>query len=386
MSDSSRVAIRAMPETTWGVIPSAALQNVRFTGESLKYAIANIVSEEIRSDRQITDLIQTSKEGNGGIDFEMSYDNLDWAFPGIMMAAWAAELTVTDTDISAAASDNSLNSAGAGFPAFTAGMWIKVAGFTGSAANNGYFRVVSRTTSKIVVSGGTLVDDAAAESVTVNTIGIRNGVTEKSFVLEKEFTDVASSNFHVFTGAEVQNFNLALSQGAIATGGLTFLAKDMAVQSSSAGTGAATAAPTGTVMNAMTNVAQILEGGAALTTGVFVRELSLALTNNLRGRPAIGVVGHSSLGQGRVQVTGNAVKYFEEGSVYQKYVDGTASSISFRMTDAAGNTYVFDLPNIKYTDGDVLAGSADSDVLVSVPFQALMDPTNSYTIQVSKFS
>ena len=35
---------------------------------------------------------------------------------------------------------------------------------------------------------------------------------------------------------------------------------------------------------------------------------------------------------------------------------GTATSLSFRTTDASGNAYVFTLPNVKFTSGAVVAG------------------------------
>jgi len=385
MSDSSRVQLRAMPETVWGTIPATALTNLRFTSENLKHAIATTQSEEIRSDRQITDLIQTSQEGSGGFNFEMSYDNLDALFEGIFMESWSSLLTVTDTDISAANSDNSFNSAGAGFPAFVVGQWVRVAGFT-DAANNGFFKVVSRTSSKLVVTGAILADESAGDSVTIDSTQLRNGVTEKSFVIEKEFADVGSNNFHAYTGMEVQNFNLSVAASEIATGSLEFLGKTSQVASATTGTGAANTAPTNSVMNAMNNIAQVRENDAALPAGVFIQELSIALANNLRGRPAIGVVGHSSIGRGRVAVTGSLTAYFSDGAMYSRYIANTASSISFRMTDAEGNSYIFTMPKVKFTDGEILAGGVDQDVMVSIPYQALMDPTEQYTLQLNKFS
>mgnify|MGYP001610865614 CR=1 FL=1 len=68
--------------------------------------------------------------------------------------------------ISAAASDSSINDSGAGFPFCYPGAQIIIAGFTGTAANNQVSTVVSRTASKIVITG-TLVDDTAGETVTV---------------------------------------------------------------------------------------------------------------------------------------------------------------------------------------------------------------------------
>lgn len=75
------------------------------------------------------------------------------------------------TGVSAAASDNSFNDAG-GFPGnWAAGDVLTVDGFTDPANLGTAFTIVSRTTTKLVVSGGTLVDEAAGATVTLT----RNG-------------------------------------------------------------------------------------------------------------------------------------------------------------------------------------------------------------------
>jgi hypothetical protein len=81
-------------------------------------------------------------------------------------------LTYSAGTISAAAADNSINDSAAAFPAFAVGDRISVTGFTGAGTTaNAVATVVSRTASKIVLSGVTLVNDAAGETVTVKGPG-----------------------------------------------------------------------------------------------------------------------------------------------------------------------------------------------------------------------
>lgn len=75
------------------------------------------------------------------------------------------------TTIAAAAGDNSLNDSANNFPLYANGTPLTISGFTGTPANNGTVTVVSSTVSKIVVSGLTLVTDAAGESVTITAAG-----------------------------------------------------------------------------------------------------------------------------------------------------------------------------------------------------------------------
>ena len=59
MSDSSSTQLFYRPEQTWGEDPTTAspmnpLRELRFTNESLNYSAQTVVSEEIRSDRQVS--------------------------------------------------------------------------------------------------------------------------------------------------------------------------------------------------------------------------------------------------------------------------------------------------------------------------------------------
>lgn len=385
MSDSSRVQLFQMPEVTYGVIPGTALKELRFTGESLKFNIATTQSQEIRSDRQITDLPQVGADVNGGFNFELSYNAYDDLIEGAMLASWGSTLTLTAATISAAASDNSLNFSGNNCPAFVAGQWVKITGFTGGSAGlmPAYAQVVSRTVSKLVVSGVTLVDDAAGESVTVVGTMIRNGTTKKSFVMEKFFSDV--TQYQTYTGCMVQQWDLEVSANQILKGKFDIMGKTaLAMAGSTAGTGGPTAAPTKDVLNATSNVATIREGGAALS-GTFAQNLKISLNNNLRAQPGIGVLGTTGIGMGTSQITGSIEFYFTDATIYNKFRNNTASSLSFRVADAAGNTMIVTMPRIKYSDGNVGASGINQDVIVPLSFQAIRDPVTNCTIQVDRF-
>jgi hypothetical protein len=380
-ADSNRAQVFAMEEVTWGDIPATALDTLRFTGESLKFAIETITSNEIRYDRQVSDLVQVGAEANGGINWELSYGAVDLLLEGALFSDWEAEKTITDTTISAANADSSFNDSGSGFPSFSVGQWIKVSGFTGDPSNNGFFKVVTATAAKITVDG-TLVDDAAGESVTIKGTMIRNGITKKSYVVEKQFADI--TQFISYTGMVVADMSLEVNAGAILTGVFNFMGKSGVRAGTTVGTGGPNAAPTNDVMNAVSNVLQVEEGGAA--SAAKLSKLNLSLNNNLRALPQIGVLGAGAIGAGRIDVSGGLSAYFEDGVIYDKFVAATASSLSWRMQDVAGNAYILTLPKIKWTDADVVAGGLNQDVMTEMGLQAILDPTTGCSIQFDKFA
>lgn len=384
MADSSRTQLYYIPESTWGTTPASAMTELRYTSESLGYTINNATSNEVRSDRQITDLIQTGASAAGAVNLEYSYNAYDILMESALFSTWSTTVAVAGIDISAANSDNSYNATTTDFTAenMSVGQWIKVAGFT-TAANNGYCQVVSITATKLVVSGLTLVDEAAGDSVTMAGSVLRNGTTETSFTLEKKFDDI--TQFISFTGMVAGQMNLTMSTGAILTGSFDFTGKSSAIAATTVGTGAPNPATVNPVMNTVSDVGNLLEGGNPLT-GTFVQSLSIALANSPRGIGAVGTLGNADLGFGRCAVTGNVSVYFADAALYDKYLAGTATSLSFRVTDSAGNAYVFTLPNVKFSSGTIAAGGADQDVMADFAYQALRDTTTDATIQIDRFA
>ena len=135
MSDSNRVQIRYIEESTWGTTPSTAdMQELRFTGESLNYNIENTTSNEIRDDRQVTDLIQTGSANGGDINFELSYGTYDDFIEGALWSDWSSDLAISASTIAATATG--FTDSASGFGSVNAGQWIKVAGFTGNGGEN----------------------------------------------------------------------------------------------------------------------------------------------------------------------------------------------------------------------------------------------------------
>ena len=97
MSDSSSTQLFYRPENQWGEDPTLAsplapLRELRFTNESLNYAAQTVVSEEIRSDRQVSDIIRTGIESGGDVGIELSFGAFDDLFEGMLYNDWTCLL------------------------------------------------------------------------------------------------------------------------------------------------------------------------------------------------------------------------------------------------------------------------------------------------------
>lgn len=215
-----------------------------------------------------------------------------------------------------------------------------------------------------------------------NTSGrLVNGTTQRSFTLEKAFSDVGQ--VFAYRGMVASKMSLDLKSGSILTGSFEFTGKDSVRATATTLPGTLAASHTNDTMNCVKGVGTILEGGIPLAN-TFVKSLKLDLDNAVRAQDAVGVFGTAGVASGTLKVTGTLEVYFADGALYDKFLNNTATSLSFKALDGAGNGYTFTLPKMKYSDGKINAGALDQDVMVSLPFQALLDPTSGHTIIIDR--
>lgn len=400
MSDTNRTQLSFAKENAWGLFPTAAGTpqiNLRFTGESFGYNIANIQSAEIRSDRQVTDLIQTGADCSGGFNFELSYDDNGFAelFKGALWAAtWSTPISSNKTSLEmdpGVTYGYLWTLAYDSFASFDTGQWVKVSGFSttgATAANNGcYFIAGCRTTGLDVLPNIPVATTSTNNGVlTVQGCYIRNGTTETSYSFERTHSDV--TQYFDFTGNIINSLTLTAAANAVVTGSIEVIGKEATRAATSGTAQSKTAAATNDVFNAVSNVARIMEGyGTSFSTidsDLIVQQISLSIANNARGISGIGTLGFADVGVGAVAVTGTMNAYFKDGTFYDKYVAATDTGFSFELTDNDGNTYIFTFPKIKIATDGINVPGQNADVVENMTWQAIMHPTYLYTVQIDK--
>lgn len=89
MSSANLVALRYVAEATLGTTPAnPALKEFRFTREGLNYAINNVVSEQIRSDRTEVDTVQVDATAAGDVGVELSFSSHDDWLEAVLGGTW----------------------------------------------------------------------------------------------------------------------------------------------------------------------------------------------------------------------------------------------------------------------------------------------------------
>ena len=97
MAETNRVAVRYTAESTYGVLPTTGWKPLRYTSETIGAEPQTTISDEIRSDRMVADLINTSLNVGGDANFELSYTSFDDLIEAALLGTWTTNVLKVGT-------------------------------------------------------------------------------------------------------------------------------------------------------------------------------------------------------------------------------------------------------------------------------------------------
>lgn len=236
---TNRAQLRFIKEATFGTTPgSGNPNNLRMTGESLAFAFQTDTSKEIRSDRQVTDLIQTGASANGDINFEFSYAEYDPIIEAIMQSTYTvfgvngvgAAIPTSATFAAGTLTAGAATSGASIFTNLAMGQWVKIAGSTISGQN--IWAQVSKTvapTTTVLTFEGTPFTGATGNggvAVTVSASRIANGTTLNSYTIERALMDATPNQYFAYRGMCASKMSLKFASGSVVGGAFSFMGKD----------------------------------------------------------------------------------------------------------------------------------------------------------------
>lgn len=146
-ADSNRARMRYIKSVDgWGTIPvTGRTRELRYTGSSVTASKETTTSEEIRADRMISDIVETSAKSAGEVNIEFSAGSHDDFLESFMMGAWSRPMTFDSVKgISVQVFDlDTIYINGADVSAyFFVGRRIRLDGFT-NPSNNAYAEITA---------------------------------------------------------------------------------------------------------------------------------------------------------------------------------------------------------------------------------------------------
>ena len=397
---TNQTGVFIVEETTWGTTPATpALQELRLTGEGINYEIENITSDELRSDRMVSDTVQVGQTTSGNIDFELSFGTYDSLMESALYSAFVPIDSGNTSDvITAGASGSNLEisvsdtgtiTLGSAYTIDVAvGQWVYLNNAT-TPANNNYYRVTGVAGNVLTVSPLPDTTEVLEATSTLSSSRLRNapnaaGITEKSFTVQKVFNDTTVPTYQNFTGMIADTMSLNFEVGSILSGSFGFMGRAADIGTSQIAGATTVSATTTDVMNSVSNLNNIEFDDA--DTSASLLSMTLETTGNLRAQKAIGSLPSVGVGTGRLEITGSISLYFEDITEYNKFLQNTSFKVSFRVNDSAGNAYIVTLPKVKYEGMTMVAGGLDADIEMSGTYRALLGTSDSvnYMIEIDK--
>ncbi len=146
LADSNRAALREITESDWGDTPAIGVSRaVRYTQSSITVSKDTATSEEIRSDRMVSSIIETGASSGGDLNFEFSAGNQDGILQRVLQGAWSRPMTfdVWRGAVVEIGSNNTVRIGGGDYRSyFTVGRHIRTSGFV-NPANNTYATITA---------------------------------------------------------------------------------------------------------------------------------------------------------------------------------------------------------------------------------------------------
>lgn len=208
-----------------------------------------------------------------------------------------------------------------------------------------------------------------------------NASTQKSFTHEKLVENGATDDYFRFEGALADTFSLNIRAKEIVTGSFGWLCEEGTLTQAAIASSTYDAAGTNDVMNAGTGFASLAITGV---TSPAILGITLEVTNNLRQKPVVGSLSSYGIGNGQFEVKGTIEAYFENAEMLDLFYANTATDLTFKVGGASSKNYVFNIPNLKFSDGEAPTGGNNTDVIQTLQFTGLYDSGIDGTLEITR--
>jgi hypothetical protein len=339
-------------------------------------------SEELTTERQITDLALGVKKVAGDFGFELSYGEFDALMQALLGGTWAAAYNLTSQTVSVNSSTKKFSRSSGSFitDGVQVGDFITTTGFA-DAGNNGTFEVSAVAALEITCATATglvtVVGDTGV-TITTSTQKLENGTTSRYFTFERAFGDIVQ--YGAYQDIQVDSMDLEVKLEQKVKGKFGLIGSGVVTYSDTPIDGSVTASQENDPYESFDGIIKIGGEAVAIVNGVDLKvanqgEADYVVLNN-------GDATAAQMNQLRFKLTGDLDLYFTDLTYHTLIMAGTESSLDIYFgTPASGLAYRIYLPRIKFTSLDDSV-SNDKRIILKAPFQALRDDTTNKTMQV----
>jgi hypothetical protein len=205
-----------------------------------------------------------------------------------------------------------------------------------------------------------------------------NGAAFQSLYVRKK---LASNLWFEYPGLYVTRGTITAAVGDFARIEFTTAAKEETKKTTGSG-GAASAAPGGNVFNTVGNFSDLKFGGNPIAATVESIQLDI-VNEGAAGQYGLGTPAAQGINPGVFTVGGRMRTFFKDAALYDLFVAETGGVLSFKLTDAGGNSYVIDVLNATIMNPQVVASGPAQAVMAEYQIEGSPD-SNGQTLKITR--
>ena len=378
LGSKSRIAYAE--ETVFGTFPNVAAKEIGLLSEGIEQSINTFVSDEIRSDRQVSAIRGGNKSAGGDINMELSPNVLGTFLKHLLMC------TPVTTTLTPTVAANSAVVARGDYISVASGARRYLVTRAGTlAADISTVPPTSTDKSEEFLSGtatlqyfGINTDTIYQHVFTANTVRPTGGLA-----MEKTISLGGTNQMFQYVGGRVNSLSMTIPQEGIITAVLSMIFLKQAGTPTATGFSGITTPTDDPFAGSQALVFILPPGSSTRTDDTVIRGFNLSVNNNFDGN--IFVLGsrfRKDLVEGRRDVTGSFEAWFESMTQYNYF--NNESIIGLIPTfNLLGQYMEIEIPAVKLTGGSPTPKIAGTGVISSsYNFQAFNNG-GAYDIKVT---
>lgn len=282
-----------------------------------------------------------------------------------------------------------------------AGEWVRVGGnaagtaFIVAPGCNGWCRLAinqaGTTLTFDIVPTGWAADPGTGQTIQI-FVGeyVRPGTNDRSYSMEVQLLDLVTPEDHYYSGMRGSKMTVTSKAQALVSGSLDLMGQTATITTTRVTGAVDVAALQFGVMSASNTAGRVLVNGASLIGGVnAVMDAEITMDNQLFREPGMAFDGSIGIGIGRNNVQGKINFYYGSFAILQ-YLRNNLAASYMSMFTAGDDTFgrqglLFDVPRLKFLDGDPTMPAIDTPRMLEMNFQGILHPTLGYTVHAQVF-
>ena len=354
------------------------LETLRATGRNINLEKNILETSEVDADGIETDSRHGFNRVIGSPGYELSLAAYDTMLHLAMGGRWVVVEATGSPTLGADGTLSTLTRVGGSWidDGFRVGDIVKTTGFS-TGSNNSLWRIDQGPIGTVsihvlnVFTGAAPVTEATGAGKTAS-LGLRLDVTTgvDPFLVERAFNDLVQ--YQLFNGCAIDSMQMGITPEAMVSGTFNILGMTAAAISGTPVTADVAAAAANRPMAAFDG--KIYEGN--LVIGV-VTAVDYTLSRNRSLNPVVGSKFSPSVFEGTARINGTLSAYFENTTMFNKFVNETESSVHLFLPDPTSPTTSFIsiyFPRVKY-NGASMDPPQEGPIVQEMPFRALKAST-----------